>query len=554
MLEESDSKKRKIWITVIFLAMLVWIIVAFHNEISQTFQIFMSLFSFAFGLPRIQLPDNIIRPLMVLAFNLVSLYLIYNLWLFVISSQALLPVKNMTEVQQTMMHLRMFIARTHGPAVFIKDGKLVADPIELRRLAPGVILIDFNSAVVLERQVPPPSLMGPIQGLFGKLMGGELPRQQVTPPRACGNGLVFTRVGERIRGVVDLRRQWRNLTEVHAYTREGIELKTSVFAAFTIGQDADIVQVTYDGERRAENLRVVYLETLPDHRLRVRDLADELDEADRAEIHQYANDSLNLILNPFIPLERPSSIPVFNPARVFAAVYSEARNDQDQVIPWVDLPVRVAIDLFREQLSRVNYDDLYKPDSPDIFPLRDFQRRLRITVRNTGILSYRLIVHQSGELINGRKYNPAALLISPVRPLVAHKVLRDRGIKIIGSSFGDLTPISEAVYKQRLDNWRARWETDAEVIRAGHDLEAMRVRARSRAQAQQELVYSLSQISQNKKYSQSVLALRVMQALETMAVDANTRQLLPAETINLMHTLHDWLLGSSQQPPKTLKP
>ena len=554
MLEESDSKKRKIWITVIFLAMLVWIIVAFHNEISQTFQIFMSVISFAFGLPRIQMPDNVIRPLAVLLFNLIGFYIVYNLWLFIISSQSLLPVKNMGEVRRTMQHLRMFIARSHGPAVFIKDGKLVADPTELRRLAPGVILIDFNSAVVLERQVPPPSLIGPIQGLFGKLMGGELPRQHASPPRAVGNGLVFTRIGERIRGVVDLRRQWRNFTDVRSYTREGIELRTSVFAAFTIGQEADIVQVTYDGERRAENLRVVYLESLPDHRLRVRELADELDEADRAEIHQFASEPLQLDLSPYVPLERPSSIPVFNPARVFAAVYSEARNDQDQVIPWVDLPVRVAIDLFREQLSRVNYDDLYKPDNPDVFPLKDFQKRLRITVRNTGILSYRLIVHQSGELISGRKYNPAALLVSPVRPLLAKKVLRDRGIKIIGSSFGDLIPVSEAVYKQRLDNWRAHWETDAEVIRAGHELEAMRVRARSRAQAQQELVYSLSQIFQNKKYSQEILAVRVMQALETVAVDPNTRQLLPAEIINLMRTLHEWLVvGNPQQPPKSLK-
>lgn len=553
MLEESNSNKWKIWIAVIFLAMLVGFILAFHNEISQTFQVIMAIFSYGFGGPTIQFPVYFVRPLAVLAFNLIGFYLIYNLWQFIISSQALLPVKNISEVRQTLQHLRMFIARTHGPAVFIKDGALVADPAELKKLAPGVILIDFNSAVVLERQVPLPSLIGPINGLFRKLMGGELPRQKASPPRACGNGLVFTQGGERIRGVVDLRRQWRNVTDVHAYTREGIELTTSVFAAFTIGQDADILQVTYDGERRAENLRVVYLETLPDHRIRVCELADELDEADRSEIHQYANDSSQLTLDAYFPLEKPSNIPVFNAARVFAAVYSEARNDQDQMIPWVDLPVRVAIDLFREQLSRINYDDLYKPDNPDIFPLKDFKKRLKINVRNTGILSYRLIVHQSGELISGRKYNPAAMLVSPVRTLVARKVLRDRGIKIIGSSFGDLIPVSEAVYKQRLDNWRARWETDAEVIRAGHELEAMRVRARSRAQAQQELIYTLSQIFQNKKYTQEALAVRVMQALESAAFDQNTRQLLPTETIDMMRSLHDWLLGNPQQPPKSLK-
>src|ERR1035437_7194266 len=140
ILEESVSNKRKIWITVVFLAMLAWIILAFHNEISQTFQIFMALLSFAFGLPRTQLPENIIRPLAVLTFNVIGLYLVCSLWLFALSSQTLLPVQNMAEIRQTLLHLRMFIARAHGPAVFIKDGKLVADPAELRRLAPGVIL------------------------------------------------------------------------------------------------------------------------------------------------------------------------------------------------------------------------------------------------------------------------------------------------------------------------------------------------------------------------------------------------------------------------------
>jgi hypothetical protein len=545
--DESRSKKRTIWVIVILLAFLVWFAIAFWPEISQVGTLFLSSFSVAFGKP----PEVPIDPFKALHDFFVLVYdvfigfgLFFTLWIFLISAQALLPVSNLKEVTQTARQLRLFISRAHGPAVFIHDGALIGTAKELSHVAPGVIVVDFNSAVVLESRVPAPSLMTPFENMLKDMFGIKRPPPRKVLPRACGNGLVFTKSRERIRGIVDLRRQFRIAKDVHGYTREGIELTTNVTVLFTVGQNPDILHVTYDGDRRPENLRVVSLEQLPDKRIRVVDIADELEDADRAEVHQAAMGLDPDVLLPFVMLERPSQLPQFDAERVFSAVFSTARGDQDQVLPWVDLPVRVAIDIFREMLSKHNYDTLYEPEKPDPnqFPLREFQRRFRLRVRNTGLLSYRLIFHQTSALVVGRKYNPAVLLASSPQPLNGRRVLGERGIKVISSGFGDLIPVSEAVYKQRLDNWRAQWENDTEIIRATRELEAMRIRSHARVQAQQELAETMSKLMQKKGHSQEAVAIKVMQAIETLAADPKTRQLLPGETIGLIRTIHEWLV------------
>ena len=97
------------------------------------------------------------------------------------------------------------------------------------------------------------------------------------------------------------------------------------------------------------------------------------------------------------------------------------------------------------------------------------------------------------------------------------------------------------MYKQRLDNWRAGWDTDTTIARARYELNAMRIRSREQAQAQQELAVNLSQIFQREERSDEVLALRIFQALEKYAADPQTNRLLPGDTINLLGRLRDWL-------------
>jgi hypothetical protein len=573
--ETTNTRRIQKLLKLIPAALLFAYLIYFLPEIKDMFSVLGWLWAFLLGNPLPVLPETLRHSFFVLAFTLVVGFgMTFGMWLYLFAWQAWLPVESFKEIQKTASHFMKFIQGEHGPTVFVKDGQLKATLDELKRSRPGVLVIDYNSAVALERMVPGPNLGSPIRALFREIFLRPQRKRQYGRPRICGPGLDFTNPAERIHGsgdlkdkhsleeisgVVDLRNQFRMNEKwlgktpappgprTSCYTRDGIELKTHVFSLFTIGQEPDVLQVTYLGEHKPENLTVVSLETTHDGSIHITGFGenDELDEIDRREIHQYASEMRSpRKLDPFIPLPTPprTTVPSYNAQRVFSAIFARARTPDNVVIPWVYLPSHFAMDIFREIISRVNYDDLYG-STPTGQPLiQEYSRQLRVKMRSNGMLSFRLIAHCSKEdLAKNRTYPQSELLVSEVRPLISTKILRDRGIKIIFAGFGDLTPVSEAVYKQRLDHWRASWETDTAIAKAGYELEAMRIRSRAQAQAQQDLVLTLKQIFQREEHSDEVLALRIFQALENYAADPPTNRLLPGETINLLAKMHDWL-------------
>ncbi len=62
--------------------------------------------------------------------------------------------------------------------------------------------------------------------------------------------------------------------------------------------------------------------------------ADELDEADVKEICDVAKSiNLNGPLYAYGPLPKPNNIPTFNEERVFSAVFAQARDSEQEIIP-----------------------------------------------------------------------------------------------------------------------------------------------------------------------------------------------------------------------------
>jgi hypothetical protein len=93
-----------------------------------------------------------------------------------------------------------------------------------------------------------------------------------------------------------------------------------------------------------------------------------------------------------------------------------------------------------------------------------------------------------------------------------------------------------------LENWKARWDKEVEFINAEHELEAMRIQNRTRAQIQQEMTHLLSSIFQSA-HTDEALALRVFQALEAVAVNPKDKnEMTPREIIDMLDSLHRWLL------------
>ena len=573
-LDDTKSKnKTKNWIRITYLILFVIFVFAFRNEIWLVVQACLDIFKKAIG-REVAVNTEAYHALIVLFFNLIILFIpSFFIMAFFVSSQSLLPVSNFTETVHTMWHLILHMLDRYGPAIFIKDGKAIETDEDKLKEGLGVIVVDFNSAIVLEERYKDINKKSSKSQLSSFL--GFLPAYQ--SPRAAGPGIAFTRPGERVRGIVDLRKQTRSRIDVSGYTRDGIELKTIVFNLFTIGQDPDVLQVTYAGDRAPENLRVLQISRKPadprrfnslQNRLaatnpqadkqniekiktmlaiekenflvEVNAMEDELDQADRLEIHQAA---LEMMMNQeewkklsvYQDLPINSKIPVFNEQRVFSAVFSQARGDQEALIPWEDLPVQVGVDSFREILSLYNFDQLFNPEENLPTKIPELKNRLRIQVRNSGILSYRLLFDKTRRLLTSGVYRPDDLRVSEIRNMRNIKVLRERGIKVVACGFTALKP-SEAIFEQRLNSWQAKWQTDTQIAQASHELEAMRIRNKARAQAQRELMFDLNQILKGKQPRQ-VLALKIMDSLEKAASNPKTRDLLPRETLELMRNL-----------------
>lgn len=581
--EETTRRRKRNFIRALPIIPLALFVIFFWKDVWETFLFFLRLLLRYVGLPMPPITLETIYSLMIIGFNLFFGFLLFFIiWLFLISRQALLPVSSFGETIRTAILLVLYILRLHGPAVFVKDGKLRADAEELRRIFPGVAVVDSNSALVLEQVSWAPRILATVMDFMLNAVIWiqdtiRLRRGPRAPLRVCGPGLTFIQYDERIQGVgdlahergpveelsgvVDLRRQYKpspkqshfgpemKRTNVSAYTRDGIELTANVWALFSIGLEPDkdphVLDIVLDGYQWPDNLCVVSLEE-EDGAVLIKKKEDELDPDDQADI--FAVLSSDPALSPYAPIPEAEREPVFEANRVFSAVFgrSHSQDGKTPVLPWMDLPGKIAAEYFREILSHYNFDELYQTNTTGTLKIDELRKELRTRMRNSGLLYYRLIYRElpGGPLVMKGKeiiHNKRDLKVNPVKALQTSKILRDRGIKVIAAGFGDLVPANE-VYIQKLAGWRAEWERDTKSARAAADLEAMRIYNRARARAQQELAHSFQEIFENGKHPKEALALRVLQALESIAADQETQRLLPGDTINMLRSIHDWLL------------
>jgi hypothetical protein len=413
-------------------------------------------------------------------------------------------------------------------------------------------MVDLSSALVLEKR----NSRIPANKPEGK--GAKAPLDSHI--RVCKPGVNIIQPGELLQGVADLRPQARKNLGVTVKTRDGIELTTDVFTLFTIGEKPEVLIVTFLDDSH-ENVRAIELSEVwtgagPSGKMSrvVKEYLpeDEIDPQDRTEIvHFYTRwKSANLaeispgtarqIENDF------SASPFFcDPERVSAAVYSQAKTSaESQVMHWTELPAVIATEILRDSISKVFFDDLYLPDDPQQFPLRQFKEMFSKKVRNQGVLSFRVVERADGKRIEpGHIWDEAELILSPIQNFRRSKILRDRGIKVISAGFTQLEP-DQAVRQQILDYWKVRWEKQLELIETENELEAMRIKNRARVKTQKELAILFSNIIES---SDPQSRDKLFQLLEATATDPATRKLLPRETINILWNLRKLLLPEDNQ-------
>jgi hypothetical protein len=478
----------------------------------------------------------------------------FFLWL---TAQFTLPVRGWRQRNQVYQRLRMYLQGGHGPAIFVREGKQIGTKEEIKREGPGVAFVDHSSAIVLEAHRRA-WLYGGIS-LDAQMNGGPSGGLRT---RAAGPGVVFIRPNEKIRGTVDLRKQARAVPNVHAYTRDGIDLTTVVISIFSLGMNPDILKVGYIGHR-PEDLRVVYLDERTTrgangalvHTRAIRDLADEFDVDDRNEIYLYYQSVLQTGLYP-APDEggysfKEKTLYSFDENRVKAAIYSEARNLQENTVsPWVDLPGQVAVQILRDMMMQKTYDDWFRIDGEKPPAIRGMKGRFSQVMRHQGLLGFQLVERADGQpLVKGQPWEESELIIHPPRMLRSQKVLRERGIRVIAGVFTDPKP-KEQIRQQFFNKWQAAKQEGIKSTRATYDLRVMEAINDARTRAQKDMLINFSRILQSKQYSQEALALRMFQTLETIASDAATSKLLPQDTFSLLRSLGTWLNVDSPQPTR----
>lgn len=579
--EERFYSSPKFWRGSLAFVLILIFLVVFWQEVSLIRQLVVAYILAIVGKPVIlPLTSDTFRAAFVLLFNALTTiggYLLLLLWI----AQFVLPIQNWTERWKAFKHLCRYTLPFHsyGPAIYVKDGKPLTAHGELDKPNAGVAFLDLRSAVVLEQQygksksdIPDvyfddgsdntsfSTTLSPNrwQRIFSALRFNKKFKKNIIV-RTAGPGLVFTQQGERIIGWADLRKQSRTRKEVYGCTRDGIEVKANVSTTFTLGEAVEILPVT---NVKGDWLVIQFKEI--DHAVEIgtngkssqhkviKGFSDELENEDKNEINSfYARGNFAWSINsPSVPGKQGiNTLPyVFQSQRVFEAVYSRARDPKvGRLGEWTDLPADVAAEVFRNMLAHETYDYLYRPDDPKSYPMKEFKNRFRTRVRNQGVLGYQIVRRKDGRpLAKDQIWAETDLVFSPPQEFTRFEVLRDRGIKIIGAGFSELIPTSEIIRQQFLDNWRAHWQQETEITIAGHELEVMRILNRERAKAQQDMVYSLSQIFQAEQYTNEALAMMLYQALESAATNPATQRLLPGDTIHMLTNLRQWLLPKDQ--------
>jgi len=475
------------------------------------------------------------------------------------------PIRSRSEFWQSFMVLLFRWSRF----VQVREGSCTPPLEDIRNQPQNIAIVDLSSALVLDRRIwtPHPQEFDDGIGLFA-----------IQPPyiRVAGPGLVFFQRGERIHSAVSLQRQIRILKETRAITADGIEVQADIYLLFSISQPPDVIKVTSVGEG-PDNLRVVNID---EDTLQISSIVDELDDADRREIFEFlgelrhqegGNESGNSdsgtggqnehedseraeignaqLLPELQGMERPPY--TVDEERIFRAVFSRAdQENSEEFVEWTDLPVQVAVEIFKHVISRWTFDAMFEVQNPEVFPLQDeIIPRYRARVRHQGILAYQYI-HRGA--INDATNNGVPAIGDRVDIANGYQIfdrvefrasrpLRNAGIKVILCGFTGFRPTNIEVINQRLESWQAAWQREANMVYAGYDREATIIRGRAREEAQRELINSLSELFSSPTESNEALALRFFQSLESLAADPATRRYLSLYTLQLLRSLGDQL-------------
>lgn len=228
------------------------------------------------------------------------------LWLMFFA-QFILPVRQLSERRQIITRLLLSLIGERGPAIFIRNGYPIERKGEEERKGPGVLWLDTAS--------------------------GAVTRTATTFRQTIGPGVHFTAKNEKLAGTVDLRRQMQRIGPFETDD------------PFAPAKDAN--DLTYKEVQRR-----------------------------RAATTALTRDGIEVVPNIVVifkidadPVQQgPGSRFGYSEDAVFKAIAGEAINPERDPnsstyrVPWNQLPALIAVDLWREYLSKFTLKQLFEAE------------------------------------------------------------------------------------------------------------------------------------------------------------------------------------------------
>jgi hypothetical protein len=310
-------------------------------------------------------------------------------------SQFVLPVRQPKDRIQAASRLFSYILGKHGPAIFIENGQLRERKDEHLKNGPGVILLDTASAAVL--------------------------RTPVNFKGAVGPGIAFLGSLDSIAGVVDLHIQTQKLgpreTENPFLVQQLKESDVSYFARKN--RRLETQAITRDGIEVCSTISVDF----------------KLDASQGMGNSEFG----------------------FNPQSVEKAIIglsidlTKSEDNPDKNVSWKWLPAQITVDLWREYLSKITFDELFPLSINDISQVDGIlmQIKNRLTQPNY------LLLDDYGHHLNESNFSKE------------YDLLRNRGIKVLSISISNFK-FPKPIEDNLIDRWKSSWldyaQKDQEII------------------------------------------------------------------------------------------
>ena len=315
--------------------------------------------------------------------------------------QFVLPVRSLEERRAVFTRLVYYAFGFHGPAVFVQDGHLIQSKGESERNGPGVIVLDTASAAVLATE------------------GGYT--------RAVGPGVVFTKSGERAdeHAVLDLRVRsaaWGPLPGEDPFAPQGPDEPDEAYRERQRRRWATSAKTRDGVEVVARIVAVFYLDNNPDG------LSQEAYEKGRfhTRFKGHAVSAWKAVVHQPVDAIKVSSA---------------GKRQQDTLLEWGWLPVRVAVDLWREYLQRFRLIDLFMPLNDD---------------NNTALNVILEAVRERMTQPAYREMTAEGVLAGVMLPSEEYKLLQERGIRVKAVVAPSIL-LPEEAEEQLIRKWSANW-------------------------------------------------------------------------------------------------